>query len=97
MKVVLDGVSFTRNDIIVLTQSACTQSTYRDLENPKKPIFLKKLDVYVNIVKLQNTDDVLLVDDTPMKNFFNDSYSVVHLLSWHGEAEDSFLDINLKP
>jgi hypothetical protein len=52
LKVVLDGVSFTRNDIIVLTQSACSQSTYKDPKNPKKPIFLKKLDVYANIVKL---------------------------------------------
>jgi hypothetical protein len=97
LKVVLHGASFTRNDITILTQNACSQSAYRDPENLEKPIFLKNLDVYANIVKLQNTEDVLLVDDSPMKNLLNDSYNAVHLPSWHGEEEDSFLDVNLKP
>jgi hypothetical protein len=52
LKVVLDGASFTRNDITILIQSV---------------------------------DDVLLVDNTPMKNLFNDSYSAVHPPSWYGE------------
>jgi hypothetical protein len=48
-------------------------------------------------MKLQNTEDVLLVDDSPIKNLLNDSYSAVHPPSWHGEEEDTFLDVNLKP
>jgi hypothetical protein len=97
LKVVLHSASFTRNDITILTQSACSQSAYRDPKNPEKPIFLKNLDVYANIVKLQNNEDVLLVDNSPMKNLLNDSYSAVHPPSWHGEEEDNFLDVNLKP
>ena len=97
LKVVFHTASFTRNDITILTQSACSQLAYRDPKNPEKPIFLKNLDVYANIMKLQNIEDVLLVNDSSIKNLLNDSYSTIHPPSWHGKEENSFLDVNLKP
>jgi hypothetical protein len=97
LKAGLHSASFTRNDITVLIQSACSQSAYKDPKNHEKPIFLKNLDVYANIMKLQNTKDVLLVEDSSLKNLLSDSYSAIHPPSWHGKEEDSFLDVNLKP
>jgi hypothetical protein len=88
---VLQGGSFSRKDITVLCQDQCTISTVKDPSNPGKPIILKNLDVYRKVANLENADNVLLIDDTPLKNVFNDAYNAVHPQPWAGDAKDTSL------
>ena len=91
LDVLLHGASFFWTNITILTQGSCFESTYRDPQNPGKPIFLKDLRVFHNIKKLKSTEDALLIDDTPLKNLRNNTNSVVHPPSWEGASDDWFL------
>ena len=68
-----------------------------DVSNPEKPIFLKNLNVFAKLLGLETVEDVLLVDDSPQKNLFNDIHSVVHPPTWSGDDEDRFIIMQLQP
>ena len=75
----------------VLSQRDCTLSSYVDVSNPEKPVFLKNLKVYAKLLGLETVEDVLLVDDGPEKNLLNNVHSVVHPLTWSSDDEDRFI------
>ena len=81
----------------VLSQRDCTLSSYVDASNSEKPIFLKNPKVYAKLLGLETVEDVLLVDDGPEKNLFNDVHSVVHPPTWSGDDEDRFITMQLQP
>ena len=83
--------------LLTLTQSSCYKSTFKHLENPQKPIFVKDLLVYNARAMPKSPRDVLLVDDTPLKNVLNDPFSAVHPPTWNGDLDDTFLESTLKP
>ena len=65
----------------VLSQRHCTLTSYVDVSNPEKPVFLKNLEVYAKMLGLETIEDVLLVDDGPQKNLLNDVHSAIHPLT----------------
>jgi hypothetical protein len=95
--VVLQGTSIKRSDVLVLTQGDCDKSSHINPENPKKPFFLKDLTKFCEFAKLDSIDNVLLVDDTPLKNLMNEAYSAVYPSSWNGDGNDTYLGKNLRP
>ena len=46
---------------------------------------------------LASSLDVLLVDDSPLKNVINNPYNTVHPPTWNGSLEDNFMEQTLKP
>ena len=94
---VLQGISIKRSDVLVLTQDDCDKSSYKNLENPKKPFFLKDLTKFCEFAKLDFVDNVLLVDDTPLKNLMNESYSAIHPSTSNGDGNDIYLKKNFRP
>ena len=95
--VVLQFTSLNREDVRVLSQRHCTLTSYVDASNPKKPIFLKNLEVYAKMLGLETVEDVLLVDDGPQKNLLNDVHSAIHPPIWSGDDEDRFITAQLQP
>jgi hypothetical protein len=55
------------------------------------------LTKFCEFAKLDSVDNVLLVDDTPLKNLMNEPYSIVHPSSWNGNGNDIYLKKNLRP
>ena len=77
MDTLLADTSFGPGDVTCLTQAACTKSTYKAPSVPDKPIFLKDLSAYARIAGLSCVEDVLLIDDSPVKNLSNDPHNIV--------------------
>ena len=65
MDAVLQFTSLKQEDVQVLSQRHCTLTSYVDVSNPEKPVFLKNLKVYAKVLELETVEDVLLVDDGP--------------------------------
>ena len=97
LNTLLADTSFGPGDVTFLTQTACTKSTYKAPSAPDKPIFLKDLSAYARIAGLSCVEDVLLIDDSPVKNLINDPDNVVFPRSWCGDTRDTFLDAHLRP
>ena len=97
LNTLLTDTSFGPGDVTYLTQATCTKSTYRAPGALDKPIFLKDLSAYVHIVGLSCVEDVLLIDDNPIKNLSNDPHNTVFPRSWCGDTRDTFLDMRLCP
>ena len=71
----LSSASFKAKDVTVLTQEECTRSTYTDPRRREKPYFLKDLKYFVRLLRLGTTENVLLVDDDPLRNLCNDGFN----------------------
>ena len=97
LDVLLKDVNFSARDVIALSQEKCEQSLYRSPTAPSKPVFLKELATFANIVGLSSLDDILLIDDSPLKNLMNDSYSAVFPPTFRGDENDSYLLDTLLP
>ena len=89
--------SFGPRDVTCFTQAACTKSTYRAPSAPDKPITLKNLSAYACIAGLSCVEDVLLIDDNPVKNLSNDPHNTIFPRSWCSNTLDTFLDAHLHP
>ena len=74
---ILEGNCFMWKDEKFLSQSECTRLSYVNFSNPLKVCFLKNLSWFAKFLRLEAVEDVLLVDDSPQKNFLNDVYSSV--------------------
>ena len=83
--------------MIALSQEKCVQSHYRSPTAPSKSVFMKELATFANIAGLFSLDDILLIDDSPLKNLMNDSYSAVFPPSFRGDENDSYLLDTLLP
>ena len=66
-------------DLFLLSQSSCYKSAWVHPEYLPKPIFVKHLDVYMKKASPTDIGDVLLVDNSPIKNVKNSPFSAVHL------------------
>lgn len=97
MNIVLDGASFSAANVVTLSQAACTQSSYRAPTAPNKPIFLKELQTFANFAGLSALENILLIDDSPIKNLLNDAHSAVFPRPYRGESDDSYLHEHLMP
>jgi hypothetical protein len=51
------------------------------LDKPNKPIFDKNFDGFIFTFLYTHIGNMLLVDDTPYKNMFNNSYNAIFLES----------------
>ena len=83
--------SFKAKDVTILSQEECVISSYRDPKNLNKPFFLKDLIMLAKILKLDSFDDIVLVDDNPLKNLTNNRYSAVFPETWIGDMRDMYL------
>ena len=88
---------FGPRDVTCLTQATCTKSTYRASSALDKPIFLKDLSAYARIAGLSCIEDVLLIDDSLVKNLNNSPHNTIFPRSWCGDQHDIFLDVHLLP
>ena len=55
----------------LLSQEECNVSKYRDPKNPRKPYFFKDLTIFYHRVPLANDNNILLIDDSPLKCLLN--------------------------
>ena len=94
---VLQFTSLNREDVQVLSQRHCTLTSYVDVSNPKKPVFLKNLEVYAKMLGLETVEDVLLMDDGPQKNLLNNVQSAIHPPTWSADDDDKFITAQLQP
>ena len=74
-------------DCLRFAQNWCDVSTYTDPDNEGRPFFMKSLArLLSNSMGLAGwgatVENILLVDDLPYKNLLNDSYNVVHPLTF---------------
>ena len=100
------GVRISESSIC-LCQSSCLTSDIAGQSNPKQPhvtnfneaktIFLKDLQLYTKVAKLDSWRDVSLVDDLPIKCVMNDAFNAVHPPSWAGCIWDTFLQGHFQP
>jgi len=58
---------------------------------------LKNLATLVEIGEAKSLQDVLLVDDSPVKNLLNHVNNVVYPPTYSGESGDTFLSRRLQP
>jgi hypothetical protein len=94
---VLSSTTFGPTRVTFISQFSCTPSSFRDPDEPNKPIFLKDLTTLVEMGEVKSVQDVLLVDDSPVKNLLNDVNSAVHPTTWSGQVGDNFLPATLRP
>ena len=100
------GVRISESSIC-LCQSSCLTSITAGQSNPKQPhvtnfneaktIFLKELQLYTKVAKLDSWRDVPLVDYSPIKCVMNDAFSAVHPPSWAGCIWGTFLQGHFQP
>ena len=57
--------------------------------------------MFAKLLGLETVEDVLLVNDSPLKNppmiVLNNVHSVVHPPTWSGDDEDRFITMQLQP
>jgi hypothetical protein len=93
----LVSASFKAKGVRVLTQDDCTLSTYRDPRRPEKPYFLKDLKHFIRLTRVGALENVLLVDDDPLRNLTNDPFNAIFPRSWFGDMRDQYIAGSLWP
>jgi hypothetical protein len=83
--------------VLLLTQTSYYKSKRVHPGHKSKPIFVKDLAVYNTKATPRSPLDILLIDDSPIKNVMNDPFSAVHPPTWNGDSGDTFLQESLKP
>jgi len=94
---VLVDASFGPQDIMCLTQVACTESTYTAPIVLNRSVFLKELVEFVHFVGLSSLENILLIDDSLFKNLMNDPHYVGFPPPFFGDLDDNYLKLHLVP
>lgn len=74
---------------LILLQEHCEASAYKDLRKPSGPFWFKDLNIVFKHVQRANTENTVLVDDSPMKNLLNDPLNGLHPPPFEGENPSS--------
>jgi len=61
----------------VFNQTFCMQNSHFLPNKLEKPIFHKNLDVFFSMFPYTRTSNMLLINDTPYKNMFNNPYNAI--------------------